>query len=234
MANHSILLAVFLTAAMATGQTPFDTAKPVDANDAIYPVLMGHQQRLVQTFERDGGMIVPQFKKWVQVESTAAKQLFPDLRFASIECDLARSPKALNELISVPEGMRVTLAVDAKANTVVADLHNGNSEAFGKLLVDRKIVLRNEADAQTIWEAFCDTHHDSRKGQPHKLLDKGEWRLGLYSYDQTIASDAVSTTVVTVTHYMRVRTDEKTGQVASWESTVDSANERRVPKKAGV
>lgn len=60
-----------------------------------------------------------------------------------------------------------------------------------------------------------------------------EWRLGRSGYDQTVASDGGFRTVVTRTHYKRVRTDPKTYRVLSWESVVDTSNERRVPANPG-
>jgi hypothetical protein len=230
--NRLFVAFLLLATTTAVGQIRPDEAKVVEASDDIHPLLIAHQEAIAQDYKR-GGVIVPQFKKWVRVDSVAARQLFPGLRFASIEWDEAADPRAKDHVLGRALSLQTTLAVDPKAGSVVATLPgHGNYEAFGTLLIERKITLRDDADAKVVWEAFCDLHHKHWKDQPHERTADTEWRLGRSSYDQTTGSEVGFKTVVTRTHYMRVRTEPKTYRVLSWESVVDTSNKRRVPVKA--
>lgn len=207
-------------------------AQTVDPTDEIYPLLLARQTEITGMYERDATS-VPRFQKWVEIDSAAARRLFPGLRFACIQWDEAADPRAKDRPVSRALGLQTTLAVDPKAGSVVATLAgHGNFEAFGILLIESKVVLRDEADAKLIWDAFCDLHCKAWKGQPHERFSDTEWRLGRSSYDQVIASYAGFKTVVTRTRYTRVRMDSKANRVLSWESVVETSNERKIPVKA--
>ena len=57
------------------------------------------------------------------------------------------------------------------------------------------------------------------------------WRLGLYSYDQTVSETGGVRTIVKRTHYYKVVTDAKSGAVASWESVVETSDQRTEPAR---
>lgn len=100
----------------------------------------------------------------------------------------------------------------------------GDYEPFGKLLITNKVVLRDNANAKRIWDAFCDIHHRHWKELPIKKISDTEWHLGIMSYDQDIGG----TKTVTRTHYMRVLVEKDSKLVLSWESMMDTSNERKV------
>jgi hypothetical protein len=116
--------------------------------------------------------------------------------------------------VSIAGGLQTTLVIDPKAASVVATLPgHGNYEEFGTLLIERRVRLRDEADAKVVWEAFCDLHHKHWKDNPHKRTGATEWRIGVKTID-------------TQTYYTRVRTDPKTHHVLAWELVVDAAEKQ--------
>ncbi|HYE19054.1 MAG TPA: hypothetical protein VEA69_11455 [Tepidisphaeraceae bacterium] len=221
-------LALAVWAAPASGQIR-PGVPAVEAGDQIAPVLAKQREQIVAQYAKDG-RIVPQFEAWVKVESPAAAKLFPGLRFASIEWNESLAPGTDGGAIGLAAGLQTTIAIDPKAGAVIAELSgHGNYEAFGEMLAKWRAPLRDQVDATTIWAAFCAIHHKHWMDQPHERVSDAEWRLGRYSYDQTVASDGGFKTVVTKTHYKLVRVDPATGRVTGWKSRVDSANERKVP-----
>ena len=145
------------------------------------------------------------------VNSPATAQLFPKLQFASISRSWDGHPA---------DDLGVTVAIDTAAKRIVKELlRYGNYEKYGELLVDHRVTLRDAADAKLIWDAFCDIHHRHWKDHPLKKVSASEWHLGISQYDQTR------------THYMKVLVDPRTGQITSWESKVDSSDERKIPTK---
>jgi len=124
------------------------------------------------------------------------------------------------------------VAIDTTTKRFVEELPCwGNYEAYGKLLVDHRVPLRDTADAKLVWDVFCDVHHRHWKHYPLKKVLANEWHLGIYRYAQTTSVVDEIKTEVTRTHYTKVLVDPKTGQVNSWESKMDSSDERKIPTK---
>ncbi len=208
----------------------FHGAAPIPKTDSIYPVLAAHQAAIAKRYE-DGKCARPLFSDWMRVNSPAAAKLFPKLQFASISWSLRRHPEAKGS-VALAEGLKVTVAIDAATKRIIKELHcGGNYEAYGKLLVDRRALLRDAAEAKLVWEAFGDIHHIGSKKWPCKKVSASEWHLGISRSDQTKSVADGFKTVVTQTYYAKVLVDSKTGRITSWESKVDSSDERKIPTR---
>lgn len=226
----AILSALVGFVGSAMGQIRFDQTAAVSEDDPIFQPLTSYQAAIEAVYEK-GQTARPVFTKWVRVESPAAAQLFPVLRFASVSWSETADPAATTHQVSLAIGLETTLAVDPTTQRVEAKLHGtGNYEEFGKMLVDHAIPLRNEADAKTVWDAFCELHHRHWKDHPARKVSDSEWHLGLASYDQTISTTNTSKIEVTRTHYIKVIVDPTTRRISLWESVVDSSAERTIPK----
>jgi hypothetical protein len=214
-----LLLGVQLTmCAPAYGQIRFDTSTAVPKTDPIYPVLAEHKA-LIEMRSEGCKSAQPTFSDWVWVNSPAAAQLFPKLQFASMSFSAACA-----------HGLEVTVAIDTATKCLVKELYcYGSYEAYGELLVDHRVPLRDAADAKLVWDAFCDIHHRHWKDLPLKKVSASEWHLGISQYDQTTSVVGEFKTVVTQTHYKKVLVDPRTGQITSWESKGDSSDERKIP-----
>src|SRR4029077_13803760 len=124
-------------------------------------------------------------EKWVRVNSEQVSQLFPKLSFFSI---------------SLAFDFEKTVGINTDTGKIEEELWSfGNHEEFGKMLVKYKIVLKDDADANKIWKAYCEIHHDHEEELPFKKVSDTKWHLGIASYDQTISATETRT-VVTTTH----------------------------------
>jgi hypothetical protein len=205
-------------------------ATAVKESDPIFPVLEARKAAIAKPYE-EGKLAQPVFTRWAQVDSPTVAQLFPKLRFASISYDLRPHPES-NGRVSLAGGLGMTLAIDRATHRLEREFPTtGNYEAYGKLLVDLQIPIRNAADAKLVWDAFCDIHGRGSKSAEIKKVSAAEWHLGISRYDQTISVTEGIRTDVTRTHFMKVLVDEKTGHVALWESNVETSPERKTPAK---
>jgi len=220
--------AAFLTLLILGLQIRYDGATPVAHDDAIYPLLAQHQASIERKYKA-GGYTFAEFSQWIHVESPAAAKLFPTLQFASVRWSERANPAA-KKPVAQAIGLEKTLGVDRKKEKIVIELYGwGNYVAFGKLLVDHRIKLRDEEDAQLVWNAFCELHHKHWQHYKLQRISEREWRLGIFSYDQGISSFSGFRTIVTRTHCMKVTVDPESGRILSWKSIVDTSNKRKVP-----
>jgi hypothetical protein len=222
-----VLLAVALFPAPGHGQLRNDPTNAISKDDPIYPPLAAYQTAM-QRREEEGKQFRSTFQDWIRVDSPAAARLFPNLRFASLRWDMHRHPEAKGPL-ALAVGLELVAAIDTTTHRVVRELWcHGNHEEFGKLLVDHKVTLRDATEAKLVWDASCVLYGQGSKTAPLKKMSASEWRLGISSYDQTTSVVDGVKTVVTRTHYTRVLVDPKTARITSWESRVDSSNERKM------
>lgn len=226
----TLLLLLAALVSLAVGQIRFEQAVEVSKDDPIYPFLAEYQATVGAAYKKNP-TVRPVFSSWIRVDSPAAARLFPQLRFASVSLSEMPDPKAGKPPVGLAYRIETTLAVNLTTKRTEATLPaNGNYEAFGKMLVDRGVPLRDEADANTIWEAFCELHHRHWKDYPAKKVSASEWHLGLFRDDQILSTTDTSKVEVTRTHYMKVVVDPTTSHVSSWESLVDTSEERTIPK----
>lgn len=219
----------FLVLLVLGFQIRYDGPTPVAEDDAIYRLLAQHQASIEKKY-RDGGYALAEFSKWIHVDSPAAAKLFPSLQFASVRWSERANPTAKKGVAGLAIGLEKTLGIDRKTKSIVIQLYgSGNYMAFGELLINHRIKLRNEKDAERIWNAFCELHHKHWQDQKHQRISAHEWRLGISSYDQTVSSVTEFRTIVTRTHYTSVTIDPESGRILSWKGTVDTSNKRKVP-----
>ncbi|MBM80609.1 MAG: hypothetical protein CMJ78_08460 [Planctomycetaceae bacterium] len=201
--------------------------KAIVQDSELHPIVMKHQAEVEQKYV-EGKCKLATFTKWCEVNSSAAEKMFPNWRYAAVRWDEKRNPK-WKKPVSLAARLSKTLVIDAKRKKIVAELYGwGNYEAFGKLIVDRRVKIKDAKQARLVWTAFCELH---RKFSPTAKIERAsdnEWRLGISSYDQTVASSTKAKTVVTRTHYTRVTTDPKTSRMLTWKSIVETSNKREV------
>ena len=184
-------------------------------------------QNGIQSAYDEHKLILPGFSAWYRVNSPSGAILFPGLEFYTISWNENLHPDRPEDspLIGRALGLEKTVAIESKTNKV-SDDYSG----FWNELVERKIAITNRKDAIQIWNAFCEIHHKHWQSSPCRKVSPTEWRLGISSYDQTVAADEKTKTIVTRTHYQKVLIDEATGAIISFESVVDTDNERTIPK----
>jgi hypothetical protein len=226
--------ATLLTLMVLAGQIRYERATIVGEGEKLYP-LLAREQGLMEGEYRQSGHATPVFEKWVHVKSPAAAKLFPDLQFFSVRWSEKAIPSNKGRPSGLAFGLERTLGIDPQKKLVVVTMYNsGYYEPFGKLLVDRKVKIRDDGDALLVWQAFCDVHHHHWMDYALRKIDDESWRLGIFRYDQTVASDENSQTVVTNTHYMNVGVDPESHQIVSWKSVVETSDRREVPKPEGA
>ena len=203
----------------------------VQESDPYFTILAGHQAQIRNLYD-EGRLKLPSFGDWIRVESKSASLLFPKLLFCSISWSEVLHPDAKLENVTRAFGLEKTVGINTDKGELEAELFCcGNYEAFGKLLVKYRIIMQSPADARRVWEAFCDIHHRHWQEYPFEKISDTTWHLGIFSYDQTVGATDDIRTVETVTHYMQVMVDRGSGRILSWESKVDRANRRTLPKE---
>src|SRR6516225_3519934 len=81
------VLAVALFPPPGHGQLRNDLANAISKDDPIYACLAAYQAAM-QRREEEDKQIRSTFQDWIRVNSPAAAQLFPNLRFASLRWDM--------------------------------------------------------------------------------------------------------------------------------------------------
>lgn len=173
----STLLTLTFTAELRS-QIRLDNAKYVTTSDAIYPTLAEYRGRIQRRYAADGN-IIPTFSQWIDVQSAVATKLFPSLHFAAISWDENANPQAKTKLAGLAHGLQITIGVEKDAKGIQCELFgSGNYEPFGELLARNQVRIRDAADANTVWEAFCDLHFKHWKEQAAIKQSDSLWHLG--------------------------------------------------------
>ena len=199
----------------------------VAKDDPVLPTLTKHQDAISAAYAKDK-LILPRFSPWFRVVSPSGAKLFPELRFYTISWDENLHPEAPRgpglSPIGRAIGLEKTVPIIAETNEIKADY-----PGFWEAIIERKVAIKDQEDAELVWNAFCEIHHKHWQSSPCKRIGPDEWRLGVSSYDQNVAADEKFKTMVTRTHYQRLKIDPETGVVLSSEGVVDTDNERKVP-----
>jgi hypothetical protein len=228
-----LVVAVALVATLGPtsshGQLRYDKSKVIPKNDPISPLLADYLAKMRKS-EDEQKSSRSTYLDWIKVDAPAAAKLFPNLRFAALRWDMNRHPQAKGP-VSLALGLEMVLAIDTTTYRLAKELWvYGNHEAYGQLLSESKVTLRNADEAKLVWDASREIYGQGSDAAPRKISDS-EWRMGVSSYDQTTSVSGGVKTVVTRTHYMRVLVDPKTGQITSSELKVDSSKPRTMPAK---
>jgi len=171
-----------LLVSTASGQIRNEGIASVPKTDLIYPVLDERRTSLVQNGEKSDDVIT-EFSEWQAIESPALAAVFPNLRFATIDCSMRAKPGAKEKPMGLPAGaFPRTVAVDTRVNRIVGEVVGSSFEGFGDLLATNVVRIRDSAEADRVWESFCELPHIGRKGGgrnwPSIKISETEWHLG--------------------------------------------------------
>jgi hypothetical protein len=178
----SITVIAGLLVCTASAQFRFEKSAPISKADLIYPVLDERRTSLLQLNEKNDNVIV-EFSQWHANPSPALAAVFPNLRFATLYCTMRANPAAKEKPVGLPIGESPrTVAVDTRANRIVGEVLGTSFEGFGALLAANQVRIRDAAEADRVWESFCELHHMGRKDAgrnwPSIKVSETEWHLG--------------------------------------------------------
>jgi hypothetical protein len=181
----SITIAVLLVYT-ASAQVRDDGRASISTADLIYPVLDERRTSLLRKSEKSDNVIT-KFSEWQAHQSPALASTFPNLRFATLYCSMRAKPKAKVEPLGLPAGdVPLTVAVDTRANRIVGEVAGTSFEGFGDLLTKNQVRIRDSAEADRVWESFCDLPHMGGKGGgrrwPSIRISESVWHLGNYTW----------------------------------------------------
>lgn len=164
----------------------------------------------------------------VKVEGKAIQKLFPnyDFYFFSFHNEMKKGFEAESQNTNLAGGLGEALAVRRDDGRLTRLHLTGNHESYGDLLQQAGAAIHNAGDARLVWDAFCELLF-APKERELQQVSQNEWKLGIYSYDQTLAEDHGVKTVAKRTYYCRVFTDPSTHRVLSFKSAVDQFPGRR-------
>jgi len=153
----------------------------------------------------------------------AARRLFPRWEFYLLEGRGYKRPGFEDVPISIPLWLTFPLAV----NTDSSEALRLSAENYGDLLRREKVAIKNADDAQWVWDAFCEIcHAPYSKTRKMERVSENEWKLGIYSYDQTVADGDGVKTIVKRTHFMKVTTDPSNQEITGWQDMMESSEPR--------
>jgi hypothetical protein len=161
-----------------------------------------------------------------RIEGWAIRELFPGWEFYAVSYSNYKKEGFDDRPVSLAAGLGLTLAVGPDSRLNIRMSHYGNHEEYGHLLIETKAAIRNTDDANLVWHAFCEIHRKAWKGRTVEKVSETEWKLGIYSYDQTVSVVDGLSTIVKRTHFMQVTTDATSKQITSWKSVVETSNNR--------
>ena len=222
----AVILILTASAARAQMDVPNDTTvSPVSEADVHWKIV----QREIEQI-KEGAPDSPvgnQLEMVGRIEGRAIRELFPGWEFYAVSYSNYKKEGFDDRPVSLAAGLGLTLAVGPDSRLKIRMSHYGNHEEYGYLLIETKAAIRNADDANLVWHAFCEIHRKAWKGRKVEKVSETEWKLGIFSYDQTISVvDGVST-VVKRTHFMQVMIDPASKQIATWKSIVETSNRLR-------
>lgn len=219
--------------ALKPGQRFTHRGEIISDSDPFWGVLEGYRAAIQMRYD-EGKRKRARFTPWVHLHTPSAERLFPNLRFAFISWSETARPDAKERPSDMIHERERIVALDKTSGQITMEFHTSSPyDRYPKLLLDSGACLGDEADAKTIWDAFCEIHHPhwKWKNYPSKRISDTEWHLGINSYDHTTSVVQDVKTVETTTHYMKVVVDPATGRVVSWESETVASNTRQIPIK---
>lgn len=166
----------------ASAQIRDDGMASISKTDLVYPVLDERRTSLLQKSEKSDNVIT-EFSEWQANQSPALAAVFPNLRFATLYCSMRAKPGAKIKPVGLPGGdIPLTVAMDTRANRIVGEVVGTSFQGFGDLLVTNQVRIRDSAEADRVWESFCELPHMGRKGGgrnwPSIKVSETEWHLG--------------------------------------------------------
>ena len=203
----------------------YTTLIPVNEKDVHWGSVQAEIERITKS--DPNSLVGNKVEKFGKINTKDANSLFPGWKFYGFEYSLyPKNPSDRNK-VSLPHSLRQTLAVLSDSNPVKTfELYNGNSDDYGKFLKINKTSIRDVNDAKIVWGAFCEIYREGWKGYKIEKASDNEWKLGIYSYEQTIAVVNGVRTIVKRTNFNKVTTDPNTKQIAEWKNIVETSDKR--------
>jgi len=167
---------------VASGEDRSGRFVPVPKIDPVYPVLDAYR---TAKFKRDkeSKNYFTGIGEWQFDLLPAFAILFPNLRFVHLGWTYTQNPKG-QIIEGLPAGLlELTVAIDKDSNRIVAGAKGTQFEEFGNLLTSNHVQIRNEAEAQRVWEVYAALNHvvigeDPVPKWPSTKVSETEWHLG--------------------------------------------------------
>jgi len=205
--------------------------RPVGKSDVHWAVVQAEMTRITST--DPASPVGNRLETVGRMEGKASRTLFPGWRFYAFIYSNYKKPGFDSRPVSLAAGLGHTLAVSSDSTENVRLLHYGNYETYGDFLIRNKVLVRNSGEAKLVWHAFCEIHRKSWQNYGIERVSDHVWKLGIYSYDQTVADAGDGKAIVRRTHFMRVTTDPATNQVIAWKAVVETSDEKSSKTGAG-
>jgi hypothetical protein len=216
-----VALLLILTAGMAAQNRHL---VPVSESDVRWAVVKDEIDRITRI--NPTSPVANRLGGFGRIDGKASRALFPAWEFFSFTYSNYLRDGFTSGHASLAFGLGHTLAVSSDGTAAVRLYYDGNYEQYGDLLLKSNVTMADARAARRIWDAFNEIHMKGWSALEPEKRSTGEWRLGRTRYDQTISVVGGRKTVVTRTHYVKVKTDPATHRITSWESVVETSNER--------
>ncbi len=197
---------------------------PIGANDRNRKIVDDEIARITNT--GDSNPVGNTLEAAGKLDEKSALTLFPKWDFYVFKYSNYLKKEFEEAAVHLAGGLGHTVAVERGTGAILRLGHYGNHEAYGDLLKRAGAVLRDTKDARLVWDAFCAIHCKSWKGYPLQQISEHEWRLGIYSYDQTVSETGGVRTIVKRSHYFLVATEAGSGAISTWKSIVETSDRR--------
>ena len=221
----AVILILTASAARAQMDVPNDTTvSPVSEADVHWKIVQREIEQITEG--APDSPVGNQLEMVGRIEGRAIRELFPGWEFYAVSYSNYKKEGFDDRPVSLAAGLGLTLAVGPDSRLNIRMSHYGNHEEYGHLLIETKAAIRNTDDANLVWHAFCEIHRKAWKGRTVEKVSETEWKLGIYSYDQTVSVVDGLSTIVKRTHFMQVTTDATSKQITSWKSVVETSNNR--------
>lgn len=218
---------LILATSPATAQMQFPKDSPlsdVNESDVHWNIVQAEVKRI--TKDDPESPVGNKLEMVGRIEGKAIRSLFPNWVFYALSYSNYKKPGFDDQPASLASGLGHTLAIAPDSRRLMRFSHYGSYVAYGHLLRETKAAIRNAEDAKLVWNAFCAIHRKAWEDHEVERVAENMWKLGIYSYDETISVvDGVST-IVKRTHFMQVATDPTSKQITSWKSIVETSDKR--------
>ncbi len=219
----ALLIALTPAATAQVSSLPKDTTlSPVEESDAHWNIVQKEIERITKTDPESA--VANQMLRVGRIEGKAARLLFPKWKFYYFSyanylkegfedhLSLAHLAFGLGHTIALVPGSRESRRLGA--------------ESWGEMLREEKVVISNADDAKLVWHAFCEVHMNAWKDYGIERVSETEWKLGIFSYDQTASVVDGVKTIEKRTHYTRVETSPSSNEVTLWKNILETSDRR--------
>lgn len=218
---------LLLAAGVAGAQIDVPSDAPmasIDTSDAHWKIIQTEIEHI--TSGAPGSPIGNRLERVGRIEGKAIRTLFPGWKFYALTYSNYVKEGFEDRYLNLAAHLGHTIAVVPNSRDKKNLLHFGNYEEYGNLLIETKAAISNTDDAELVWDAFCEIHRKAWKGNKVEKISETEWKIGIASFDQTIAIVDGISTIVKITKFMRVKTDPSSKRIVAWKSISETSNKR--------